>query len=292
MPDYTLFGLKVRVPFALLGVEPSTDAASPDVELRQGAVPFDLDHATARGDYWQAAPGVFLLRCGPAVGRFLVEGGDRITYQASAQPDASMVSFQIVHNLMAAVLRNRGVLVLHANTLRLPRGAVAISGHSGAGKSTTAAGLLAKGAGMVADDVAAVSIAEDRQVTVAPGVGEMHLRPEAVAALGLAEESGSRYSMRSKAVVPVEVASGRPVTLADLYLLVTGSESKVRVERLRGAGLFDALQDCIYGPLLAADTPPCFPVQAALARSVRVWRITRPQSRWSLDEVVEAIIDG
>jgi hypothetical protein len=193
---------------------------------------------------------------------------------------------------MAAVLRNRGVLVLHANTLRLPRGAVAISGHSGAGKSTTAAGLLAKGAGMVADDVAAVSIAEDRQVTVAPGVGEMHLRPEAVAALGLAEESGSRYSMRSKAVVPVEVASGRPVTLADLYPLVTGSESKVRVERLRGAGLFDALQDCIYGPLLAADTPPCFPVQAALARSVRVWRITHPQSRWSLDEVVEAIIDG
>lgn len=63
----------------------------------------------------------------------------------------------------------------------------------------------------------------------------------------------------------------------------------MQLSRLRGSELFLALQHCLYGPLKPCDTPASFRLQALLARSVRVWRLQRPQERWCLDEVLDVL---
>lgn len=67
----------------------------------------------------------------------------------------------LVANALPALLWQQGAFMLHAACLRLPGGpAVAIAGHSGAGKSRLAARLVAAGAELVGDDSLALTTAD------------------------------------------------------------------------------------------------------------------------------------
>ena len=89
----------------------------------------------------------------------------------------------------------------------------------------------------------------------------------------------SETTWRAKTAVPFPAAvAGGSQPLRDIYLLTVADVPDVTVTRQSGAALFDALQDCIYGPLLPTDAPRVFGLQAQVCQSVRVWRIQRPRS--------------
>ena len=85
---------------------------------------------------------------------------------------------------LALLLHQRGFLVLHASAVSLDGGVVAFLGHSGHGKSTTAATLHARGAAIVADDVVAVDLGAPGGPAALPGFPLLKLWPDAVTALG------------------------------------------------------------------------------------------------------------
>lgn len=249
-------------------------------------------------------PHYFFLDAGPRVGRFLVEGTHIIHFEPCAEVDEHHFLWVLSHHVRAALHRHRGDLVLHANTLLWQCGLLAISGSSGAGKSTTAAGLIQRGAIQIADDLTALRAGDHGQLVIRQGAPQLHLTHAAAERLGL--DRGARPSpVRSdKVVVPLDGPSntiphavtepeGWPAPsapgLRDLVLLEPGDGPNVELSRLRGAELFLALQHCLYGPLKPCDTPASFRLQALLARNVRVWRLRRPQTRWCLDEVLDAL---
>ena len=295
MPDYSVFGLTLRLPFDDLTIPAAAAGSVPDVELIEDEVPRDLCEPVAAGDGWQVAAGQY-LRCGSAgSGRFLVDGPDRIVFQRSPTADQALVAFIVLHDVMAAVLRHRGDLVLHANAILTGSGngagAIAISGVSGSGKSTTTARLLEAGGSLITDDLTVLRTIPAGGVEVQPGVGEIHLTDESVVALGVDTAGLPRYPWRAKTAVPFPAAvAGGSQPLRDIYLLTVADVPDVTVTRQSGAALFDALQDCIYGPLLPTDAPRVFGLQAQVCQSVRVWRIQRPRSGWSLEDVAEVIL--
>ncbi|MBI2299902.1 MAG: hypothetical protein HYU66_13330 [Armatimonadetes bacterium] len=86
--------------------------------------------------------------------------------------------------------------------------------------------------------------------------------------------------------------ASEPSPLRALYQLGTHAGSDLRVERLTGSAAFEALQDCIYGPLLPAEHPAHFPLLSALSAAVPVYRLERPAGTWTADAVAEALLDG
>lgn len=215
------------------------------------------------------------------------------------------MDFALTHEVLGALSRHRGDLVLHANTLLWHDRALAIAGCSGAGKSTTAAGLIQRGATLIADDVTVLRPGDHDQMVVRSGAPQLHLTRSAAERLGLAQGALPSPVHSAKVIVsldestsPVAPASSaleewRPDLsapgLRDLVLLEPGDGPHVQLSRLRGSELFLALQHCLYGPLKPCDTPASFRLQALLARSVRVWRLQRPQERWCLDEVLDVL---
>ncbi len=291
MTAYFIHGLVVDVPFALAGSHQiHRENRKADVVVEFGVAPDRLRSPVARGTGWEASPGQFLLDAGGDVGRFFVDGRGRVIYERPDDADVPMASLVLTHPVMAAVLRHRGVLVLHANTVLTDRGAIAVSGISGAGKSTTTAALVAEGCQLVTEDVTVLVPRAGHGVDALVGVAEIHLRTETLSKLQLQVGDESRQSLRNKTIVDVseQLATG-PQTLKELYLLTTADREDVAMVELTGASLFEALQDCIYGPLLPEDTPASFETQVQLARTVRMWRIERPADSWSLREVVAAI---
>jgi len=292
---YTFYDLFLSVPFPCPMLTPAPAGAAPDVEVVEGEVPGHLAEAIVEGSNWQAAPGRFLFRAGRFSGRFLVESGERITLQRNPAARDERLCAHLLAAVTAALLRQRGLLVLHANVVTTQRGAVAITGVSGAGKSTAQAALMARGCRMVTDDITAIRMRADGCIMAIPGVHKMNLCEDAAEKFGHDIAVLPRNPLRrAKVLVPVALGDTlhEPIPLKAIYHLDSHPGEGITVTRLAGTEKFAALQGCIYGPLFPQEHHGLFPLVSAVAAQVDIIRIERPAGRWSANEVVEAILHG
>lgn len=81
--------------------------------------------------------------------------------------------------VLGFVLRSWGRLALHASCVRVGDHAVLLAGHSGAGKSTTAAALATRGARVLSDDLTALSTDDGGRVLAWAGFDHLRLWPDA-----------------------------------------------------------------------------------------------------------------
>ncbi len=290
---YTAYCLVIETPFDCPALLPAPAGAAPDIVVTEGPVPFNLPEFSHAGDNWQIAPGRYLFRGGSRCGRFLAEGGRQVTYQRSSTAEEGMAAFYFVDRVLAALLRQRGLLVLHANAAIRPDGrAVAVTGVSGAGKSTTLAALLQAGCAMLSDDITAVTLTADNRPLVLPGAPQYHLTEDSAAGLGydLIGVPLQRWKRMKAAMPAAKVLSGHPARLAALYQIETQPVPQVQITALNGIHKFAALQEFIYGPLLEQEHPALFPIFAALLEQTTIYRVVRPAGQWTVAEIVAQIM--
>lgn len=287
---YRSYGLTIDVPFACADLAAADANASVDVVVRDGVVGMRLPSAVVSEPNFDAAPGSFLHRGGPRAGRYLVRGGDHVVVQRHQRAEAPMVAQQFTASVLPAVLRQRGLLVLHANAAVVGESAVLISGESGAGKSTTLAALLDRGARMLSDDVTALQLGDNGRIEALPGPARIRLAPASVGV----EIAGDRLLTRPcKAVLATEsmmAASTAPVRA--VYVLRRDHGDTVTATALAGGDKLEALLECIYGPVIGGEHAELFPVLSRMLERIPVFVLRRPEGRWSVDEVTDHIVDA
>lgn len=297
---HELYGLTISLPFPCPFLPHVETNPIPHVTVTYGPVPKKLAGAVAskdswQGGYcWQAAPGRFLFKGGKRSGRFLVENGCRITLHRNALAEDKRLVFHLLHSVSAALLRQRGYLVLHASTARTSAGAIAFCGESGAGKSTTLAALLLEGCAMISDDITVLRFAGNGGVETVPGPSRMHLCEDAAQGIGLQPSKLDRHPMRrAKVALTAPGAScSKAVPLRKLCILGSRKARSLRQRNLQGAEKLDALLACVYGPLLPEEHPGLFKLFSAVAEQTEISHIERPENRWTVDEILKAVLDG
>lgn len=88
----------------------------------------------------------------------------------------------LVGPVLGFVLRCLGTICLHASAIAIDGRAVLFAGHSGAGKSTTAAAFAERGFAVLSDDIVALSL-ESGQIFVQPGYPRVNLWLDSATAL-------------------------------------------------------------------------------------------------------------
>lgn len=293
--NYTIYGISLAVPFPCSMLPQAAGGGIADVVVKEGLVPYNLTNPAAEGKNWQASPGCFLLRGGRRAGRFLVEGGRQITLERNPAAEDGLLSSLLTTSVIVALLRQRGMLVLHANVAVTQHGSVTISGKSGSGKSTTQAALMARGCRMLTDDVTVLQMENDGTVVALPGIPKMNLCEDAAVKLGYDISCLSRSPLQGiKVVVPVQPDESVtvPVPLKKVYLINSHQGEGLIITHLAGTEKFAALQECIYGPLFPEEHPGIFSVLSALISQVDIFRLQRPIRGCSVKMVVEAIMHG
>jgi hypothetical protein len=285
---WRLHGLTVESCLPLPGLEPG--AGAPDVQIVWGPVPDGLADPVTRGGLFQAAAGVFLLRIRGLVA-FLVRNGSEIVVQA--EPHASVIEIQtfLFGAPIAALLHQRGLLVLHGSAVVGPAGALLLLGESGRGKSTLTAALACRGYSVLTDDVAAVSV-EDGTPVVHHGVPQVRLWGESVQRLGL--EAGPLARTRpglEKYVVPFPRRSLHgAVPIAAIATLEIAPAADVTVETLGHGAAFHALR-ALTRNLQAMEglgmRHTHFRLGTAVAAAVPVLRLCRPKGIDTIEAMVE-----
>ncbi len=294
MPYYAAFGLRIDSDLAL----PDVPECAPgnDAVVRFGVVETPAV-ATPLGDRRYVAMddrSVTILWDG--FGAVQITDGRQIVIDRAPGVDDGFYR-QVVQNIaMGVALHQRGILTLHGSAVALPNGAAGFIGWKGAGKSTAASALIARGHRLVTDDVMAIDLAGDVP-TVAPGIPNMKLWPESVRA-ALGAEPGdlpALFATNDKRICDAGdrfVATPQP--LRRIYLLAFHDDGRTDtvVEPLPIREALMALVAQSYALRFVGNRGANGVHLAhcqALARAGVVARLTRPRSLDGVADVAAAI---
>jgi hypothetical protein len=290
MPRYTAYGLAIdsAVPLPEL---PASAARAADVVVRIGRVDGVPPEARREERYVRADAGAayLYLRGGAAC---CVRGGREIVVDPDPGTDERVLRLQLLGAGLAALLRQRGHLILHASGVVAGGGAVGFLGGSGWGKSTVAAAFHAAGHTVVDDDILAVATGGDVPVAL-PGVPRFKLYPDAAAHLGIDAAAlaplGSSVGKLGRAMGDRFASGPQPLRA----LCVLDDADGLAVEPLAPpAALLELLRHS-YGAqsIQAAVASEHFRQCAAVARGVPARRLRRSRSLTALPGLMEAVAE-
>lgn len=216
MPTYYAFGLRIRADLELLGYHEASHRvvgpqAAPDVEIKRSS----LDRATLAENN---EDGDVIAGQAPGILRYIARHGSDLLYDPNSSTDISSVQNVVGGELMSAILRQRGLLPLHGSCVSKEGKAIGFLGHSGWGKSTTAALLCKQGYQLVADDVLVVDLSHD-QPMVRTGPSHQKLVGEAAGFLKI-DLHGLPLSHNGKHIVDqASIPKDDAMPLAQLFIL-------------------------------------------------------------------------
>ena len=225
---YSAYGLTIQSELPLPEFTPVPSEAAPiDVNVQFGP---GLDWIPAVRDQkssWlvDATDSRFWFQ---GVGGFRIRNGREITISREPEIDDALLRMYVEGMMMATLLFQRGHFVLHASVVRIGDSAAALLGHVGAGKSSSAAALHARGHAVVTDDNAAITFTPDSQL-VTPAFPYVKVFPAIAAALGYDGHSLTRmHPSQPKFVSPVtsDFPTG-PVPLTHIYVLTRDAAAPV-----------------------------------------------------------------
>jgi hypothetical protein len=261
----------------------------------EGEVPEEIP-GTQRPRKWiQANERVAAVRFagGAAV---MVEDGKDVTVHWAPGPDEADLDASWLVQGWAVTLASlqRGNLSLHAATVDIDGEIVAIAGRRGAGKSTTAMGLRARGHRLLIDDVTLVEFRDDGSAWTTPYARNVHLLPDSAAAVGIDFDAlpllaGGRTKVAFRAEEPDVV----PMRIDRVVVLSPSAHVEaVELSDVQGAARVPLLANNLsrdgIAPIVLGQAR-YFSLLARLANAAPVQLVTRPAQDWSLDDVLDAI---
>ncbi len=262
-----------------------------------GPVPRSLDGAVLIEPWLGCTPNETLAHFPNGFGMH-VSDGRTIVIDPAAGVDAGDDASWVVQGWgVAMAAMQSGLLTLHAAAVRLGDETVCIAGHQGAGKSTTAMALMNRGHQLLVDDLCLLTFDTGGKACVIPFARNVHLLPDAAAALGVDFDALPRLAgARAKAAFRPDSPPTAPQPIDRIVVLTPGAdEEAVTTHSITGAARAAVLHLHANRQGIAPAVmgrARYFDLLTRLSASVPVVEIRRPRDDWSLDQVVEAIEAG
>ncbi|UVK39170.1 serine kinase [Mesorhizobium sp. AR10] len=290
---YKAYGLTISSEVALPELEPAEPAAA-DIAITVG--PIDLPEPLLdAGTAFRFEPDWQYLAW-PAVGAFLISDACRIEVDPAPGIDDPLIAFPLLGPVMALLLHQRGLLILHASAIAVGGKSAIFMGDKGAGKSTTAGAMIRAGHGLLTDDVVALDLADPDRPMIVPGFPQLKLAADAAAAIPLrqAEVRPQVHPAIDKTQHRLHAGFSRDkVPATRIYVLERGE--KAAISPLPGVSALPAIIKFSYvtrfgRPALVGDFAATHLRQCArLADHVGVCRLEVPTGLERIGEAVDLI---
>jgi hypothetical protein len=290
--SYLTHGTALRLPFPCEELGAPGPDVPPDLCVAAGEVPRQLVDAELREPPYDTSLEAFLYRGGRRSARFLATRGESIVFQKNAHCEQALFVHHLLHPVMVAALWQRGLFVLHASSVISPKGAILVTGESGAGKSTTVARLMADGWPLHTDDVSALGANQHGILQVQAGSRHVHLFEGAAARLGIGTQGLSRRDWhRMKMAIPASVSIERHACAIAKIVYLFHADT-LSVETVRGRDKLPLLLRSVYGPVLRQRAVMQYDLLGRALSEIEMIAVGRPAARWTAEEIVRAIGHG
>ncbi len=229
----------------------------------------------------------------PQIGRFLVEFGHKIVVEPAPGIAEDILRPCILGPIFAVLLRQRGLLVLHASSVAINGEAVAFLGHSGWGKSTLANAFYNQGYSLLTDDVMAIQV-EGIYPMIFPGYPYVRLLPDSAASFGHDFESlafiHTRAPKRNNHLS--QRFPQKPLPLKQIYVLenLWHSHNEVKPLHIQEAFVEFVRHSRVTNVLITEDfVSSHLHLCTELLKKVPVSRLRRRRSLAALPDIVKLV---
>lgn len=267
----------------------------PDCTINFGEVPVNLSNPDKIGGVYQTQGNQFLLKI-EKVGRYLIENGNAITIdKLRATTNRETIIF-LWASAMAALLHQRGMLIVHGSTVKIGESAVIFSGRSGSGKSTMASAFSSlEDSFMVSDDISAIRINQTGIPVVLPGYPMMKLWRDSSEKFGI-EWDETRYIRENVKKMIVNTRDrfyDQEVGLGQIYLLSYKNNGNAEIHEISGYKKLELLTGKIFRKNYINKNEnsslDIFERASKILPSVRLCTVERQQGMSFFDETFELI---
>ncbi len=213
---YTAYNLGIHSEFPLPELLQSQSLC--DVIIRSGKLE---DITSSNG-------GDFCLVDVKGICSFLVRKGCEIVLDLADGVDFATVRPILLGPVMCILLRQRGLVVLHASSVAINGVAIAFMGYSGWGKSTLAEFFHAQGYSLLTDDVMALQLNNDIPYVI-PSYPQIKLWPDSATSIGHAPGSLPLLNTQTQKLIH-RLENGflqSPLPLKKIYVLDRGDHPKI-----------------------------------------------------------------
>ena len=293
--NYYIFGLNIKsdIPLPATPIENPSSTIIPDVLIEYGDTPEQLLHPISKNEFYEAAPGKFLMNI-QSIGRYYVREGRRIIITPDLGANENRMLIFLMGSAMGALLHQRNYLVLHAGGIRVNRSAAIFIGPSKIGKSTLAACFHQRGYPFLADDVCAITMIKGKPHVI-PGFPQLKLWDDILKKIG--KDKNQLKSVicaqdLEKYFMPVIQENECPVPLKTIFSLETNQTNQIILNSLSGAAKIHSLIKNTYRLEFLqglGGKREHFKHCAMVCAHVNVFQVERPQKGFLLDELMEKI---
>ena len=293
---YSAYGLTIQSVMPLPELQPAL-GTQPDIKISFGTITWNPDIDAETWDHFQVNSQEEAYLYWRVVGKFRVRAGQEIIIDPIQEVTEKVIRLPLLGAVLAMVLHQRQLLVLHASAIAIGKGAAVFLGRKGQGKSTMAATLFGRGHRLLADDVTAVDLRHPEQPMILPGFPQIKLWPEAaIATLGDDPEDLVRVhpEVEKRARPTAENFLQISLPLERLYILTQGDA--IAIQPFPSAQALIQLIANSYIPSLlghqflkTTDAPQHLQQCTRLTGEVR--QLARPRSLKLLTEVAQRIED-
>ncbi|WCN08579.1 hypothetical protein [Marinomonas mediterranea] len=262
-----------------------------DIEIYQCESAYNSELGFEQERFWKGSKQSFSVYV-PDVAYFKIVDGKRILYFPDGQHDIDSIALFILGTCMGALLAQRKKLVLHANAIKINGKAILFCGPSGIGKSTLAAKFVQKGYSILADDLSVI----DEKNQVSPSYPYIKLWHETSENLNIPTQQLNKVRPQiEKYALPLDDHFYREtLPVESIIQLKIHNKKTFKIEELNGFKKIPLLYNNTYRikhveemGLLDVNMA----LSANLANHTRIYEITRPDSGFMINELVEYILN-
>jgi hypothetical protein len=288
---YTLGGIVIASEFEIEELTPSAETA--DVTLKMGKTPEKLENASINKILVQVNANEVILTI-PDIAKFWIINDNEVIIEV-LHPDKTADAQKYILSFILGVLSfKKGFYPLHGGGVIHNGEAYLFTAHSGAGKSTTVAGLQQRGFKALADDICNLYI-ENENIMMHPCFPRFKLWEDSLEMLNI--KNVGEYKLRSdlqKFLIPVlNDFSITPVPVKRIYLLVENREGKTFMEEVMGKDKMEILRNNNYKPWMVKAfniLKEHFGLMSSISNKVEIKRFNRPLNKAKLNEMYDFLI--
>jgi hypothetical protein len=228
------------------------------------------------------------------VGEFLISAGREILVNPLPDVEASLLRAVLLGPILCVLLRQRGLLVLHASCVEIEGQGIAFLGGSGWGKSTLAAAFQSQGHRILTDDVMPIDLSTGCPL-VFPSYPQGKLWPEAATFLGHDSQSLAPIAQHSFKLAYrfTDSFQSSPLPLQRIYVLAKGEAHQIEplqpqeafVELVRHTRVMQFMK---HSDIMAFHLQRC----TELIRQTSFCRFTRKPDLADLSKLVRLVEDN
>ncbi|SEW44108.1 hypothetical protein SAMN05428988_5701 [Chitinophaga sp. YR573] len=281
MYNYYGFGLHILSEIEFPELLPAT-ADTVDITIKIGDVPDSIDGKRLQGNdiSYIINEEELLFSVKNIATYYAAYGREIIIAPETGNREMRSIRLFVLATAIAAILLQRGLLPLHASAILSDGELVLICGRSGAGKSTTLAGLRKQGYTIFSDDITVLQQRPDtNMITGTASYPMIKLWEDSLLMFSQDRSFPVRPGMDKYGIFFHDDFNRNEYPVKKILLLDIGEDNEVQSKILTGIQAFEAISNQIYRPVLLHSQSLrtlSFLTISKLLQHVEIYHINRP----------------